>query len=125
MSQPGRVLCSSDTGDTKRYRDGQCARVGWGWGGRQRAKSQRVSGPELLLCSQFLTQGSSMPCASLAGLQGSSEQLHFSDGLCSLEVKREGRRLLGERGWQKAISHCHLQLCTAVNWLIRCQHLHF
>ena len=36
-----------------------------------------------------------------------------------------GRGPLAGRGWQKAISHCHLQLCTPVNWLMRCQHLHF
>lgn len=48
--------------------------------------------PERLLCSPLLAQSPSLPCASPARMESSSEQLLFPDGLCSLGVRRGGGR---------------------------------
>lgn len=56
-------------------------------------KNQESEGfcPERLLCSPLLAQSPSLPCASPAGMESSSEQLLLPDGLCSLGVRRERR----------------------------------
>lgn len=58
--------------------------------------------------------------------QASSAEQCLFKGVAVFDVLRpSGKAGLGGQGLRKVISHCHSQLCSAVNWLIRRHHLHF
>ena len=55
----------------------------------------------------------------------SAEQCLFKQVAIFDVLRPLGKAGLGGQGLWKVIRHCHSQLCSAVNWLIRRHHLHF
>lgn len=120
-SGPGRAFCSTQEGDVGSGPDPVRGRTRW-------TRSEEGS--------SLARVGQSFPRVPLTpppmGVRGPLRRPRSLSRAVSLPrcpalsgAHWEEPGLPGERGWQKAISHCRLQLCTAVNWLIRCQHLHF
>lgn len=71
-----------------------------------------------------LSIGSGSP-RTIAQQAPSAEWCLFKEVAIFDVLRPPGKAGLGGQGLQKVISHCHSQLCSAVNWLIRRHHLHF
>ena len=62
---------------------------------------------------------------TIAHQASSAEQCLFKEVAVFDVLRPLAKAGLGGQGLQKVISHCHSQLCSAVNWLISRHHLHF